>query len=198
MDGQTDDAGQTLRRYLEHFTPVPGDAWEAFYAYFAPQELPKGAFFARPGSPATDIAFLVEGTMRAYVTDDRGAEYNKTLHVAPGFAGPYNALTTGCRNQVSVQALEPCRLLVADYRRLERLYDPFPALERFARKLAEHYFAAKEQREIALVQLDAEARYAAFRQSFPGLESRIPQYHVASYLGITPTQLSRIRAKRGK
>ncbi|CAA9236239.1 MAG: cAMP-binding proteins - catabolite gene activator and regulatory subunit of cAMP-dependent protein kinases [uncultured Cytophagales bacterium] len=198
MDALTDAAGQTLRSYLEQFTPVPGDAWEAFYACFAPRELPKGAFFARPGSPATDIAFLVAGTMRAYVTDDRGAEYNKTLHVAPGFAGPYSALTTGCTNQVSVQALEPCRLLVADYRRLEGLYDRFPALERFARKLAERYFAAKEQREIALVLLDAEARYAAFRQSFPGLESRIPQYHVASYLGITPTQLSRIRAKRGK
>lgn len=197
MQHQT-DAGQAMRSYLEQFIPVPGDAWEALFACFIPKELPKGAFLTRPGSPVTDIAFLVTGTMRAYVTDDRGAEYNKTLHIAPGFAGPYSALTSGRSNQVSVQALESCRLLIADYRRVERLYDQFTALERFARKLAEQYFAAKEQREIDLVLLDAEARYVAFQQSFPGLESRIRQYHVASYLGITPTQLSRIRAKRGK
>lgn len=198
MNGQTEAAAQTLKKYLEQFTPLPGDAWEALFAAFTPQTLSKGAFLARPASPATNVAFLLEGTVRAYVTDGRGAEYNKTLHVAPCFAGPYSALTTGRPNQVSVQALEPCRLLVADYRRVERLYDAFPALERFARKLAEYYFAEKEQREVDLVLLDAEARYAAFRQAFPGLESRIPQYHVASYLGITPTQLSRIRARRGK
>jgi CRP-like cAMP-binding protein len=198
MNGQTEAARQTLGKYLEQFTPIPDDAREALLAAFTPRALPKGAFLARPGNPATEVAFLLEGTIRAYVTDDRGAEYNKTLHVAPCFAGPYSALTTGRPNQVSVQALEPCRLLVADYRCVERLYDPFPTLERFARKLAEYYFAEKEQREIDLVLLGAEARYAAFRQSFPGLESRIPQYHVASYLGVTPTQLSRIRARQRK
>jgi CRP-like cAMP-binding protein len=179
-------------------TPIPDDAWEAFWGLFTPRTLSKGAFFARPGNPVTQVAFLVEGTVRAYVTDSRGAEYNKTLHVAPCFVGPYSALTTGRPNHVNVQALESCRLLVADYRRVEGLYDRFPALERFARKLAEYYFAEKEQREIDLVLLDAGARYAAFRQAFPGLESRIPQYHVASYLGITPTQLSRIRSRKGK
>ncbi|HEX8532417.1 MAG TPA: Crp/Fnr family transcriptional regulator [Cytophagales bacterium] len=179
-------------------TPIPDDAWEAFVALFTPQPLDKGAPFARPGSPVTQIAFLAAGTMRAYVTDGRGTEYNKTLHVAPCFVGAYSALTTSRPNQVAVEALEPCRLLVADYRLVERLYDRFPALERFARKLAEYYFAEKEQREIDLVLRDAGARYDAFRQAFPGLESRIPQYHVASYLGVTPTQLSRIRARKGK
>ncbi len=198
MNAPSETAPQALRRYLERLTPIPDDAWEAFMALFTPQPLAKGDLFARPGTPVTQIAFLAAGTMRAYVTDGRGTEYNKTLHVAPCFVGAYSALTTGRPNQVTVQSLEPCRLLVADYRLVERLYDRFPALERFARKLAEYYFAEKEQREIDLVLLDAGARYAAFRQAFPDLESRIPQYHVASYLGVTPTQLSRIRAKRGK
>jgi CRP-like cAMP-binding protein len=198
VNGPKETANHALRRYLEQLTPIPDDAWEAFLGLFTPQTLSKGDLFARPGSPVTQVAFLVEGTMRAYVTDDRGVEYNKTLHVAPCFVGAYSALTTGRPNQVYVQALEPCGLVVADYRRVEGLYDRFPALERFARKLAEYYFAEKEQREIDLVLLDAGARYAAFRQAFPDLESRIPQYHVASYLGVTPTQLSRIRARRGK
>jgi hypothetical protein len=76
------------------------------------------------------------------------------------------------------------------------LYNTFPALERFARKLAESYFVLKEKREIELVLLEAGERYLIFQKEFPGLENRIPQYHIASYLGITPTQLSRIRAKK--
>ncbi len=198
MNAPTETDPLALRSYLQRLSPIPDDAWEAFMVLFTPQPLAKGALFARPGSPVTQIAFLAAGTMRAYVIDGRGTEYNKTLHVAPCFVGAYSALTTGRPNQVTVQALEPCGLLVADYRMVERLYDRFPALERFARKLAEYYFAEKEQREIDLVLLDAGARYAVFRQAFPDLESRIPQYHVASYLGVTPTQLSRIRARKGK
>lgn len=68
-------------------------------------------------------------------------------------------------------------------------------IERLARKLAELFFVQKEQREIDIVLLDADKRYLLFQKEFPGLENMIPQYHIASYLGITPTQLSRIRKK---
>jgi CRP-like cAMP-binding protein len=64
-----------------------------------------------------------------------------------------------------------------------------------ARLLAEYLFIRKEKREIELVTLDARERYAIFRKEHPTLEQFIPQYHIASYLGITPTQLSRIRRK---
>ncbi len=188
---------QELRTYLQNFTTLPDDAWEAFGALFTPQLLSKGDFFARQGGVENRIGFLLEGVMRACVTDSRGTEYNKTLHVPFCFVGAYSSLTTGSVNQITVQALETCRLLVADYRQAEALYDRFPALERFARRLAEAFFVEKEKREIELVLLDAEARYSLFRGAFPDLESRIPQYHIASYLGITPTQLSRIRARKG-
>jgi len=65
-----------------------------------------------------------------------------------------------------------------------------------ARKLAEIFFVQKEQREIEIVLLDADRRYSLFQKQFPQLEQQIPQYHIASYLGVTPTQLSRIRRKR--
>ncbi|MOA17990.1 hypothetical protein D3C78_1382750 [compost metagenome] len=61
--------------------------------------------------------------------------------------------------------------------------------------MAENYFVDKEEKEIEIVLLDADKRYELFQQKFPDLEQLIPQYHIASYLGITPTQLSRIRRK---
>jgi hypothetical protein len=76
------------------------------------------------------------------------------------------------------------------------LYDKYPKIERLARILAEYFFVRKEKREIELVTLEAKERYAIFQKEHPKLEQRIPQYHIASYLGITPTQLSRIRSKK--
>jgi CRP-like cAMP-binding protein len=84
---------------------------------------------------------------------------------------------------------------VANYEQLTRLFAPYPDWERFARCHAEWLFVLKEQREIELVLLDAAQRYQLFRQQYPSLEQKIAQYHIARYLGVTPTQLSRIRAK---
>jgi len=76
------------------------------------------------------------------------------------------------------------------------VYSKHPALNRVGRILVEHAWIGKERRETQLIMLNASERYRAFREEYPGLEQRIPQYHIASYLGITPVQLSRIRAHK--
>ena len=68
-------------------------------------------------------------------------------------------------------------------------------MEKVARRLAELYFVNKEQREIEIVLWNADERYIIFQRDYPQLEQIIPQYQIAFYLGITPTQLSRIRRK---
>ncbi len=74
-------------------------------------------------------------------------------------------------------------------------YAQFHDLERLARKIAEYYFLEKERKELEMALQDATQRYFNFREQFPTLEQLIPQYHIASYLGISATQLSRIRRK---
>lgn len=134
--------------------------------------------------------------MRAFYRNEKGVEYNKHFFIAPCFIGGYASLITGRPNQIVQEALTPCVIQEADYTGLEALFEEHRAVERLARKLAEQFFVQKEQREIDLVLLDAEARYDIFRSEFALLEQLIPQYHIASYLGITPTQLSRIRKAR--
>ena len=80
-----------------------------------------------------------------------------------------------------------------EFRSLTDRYDQFPELERLSRKIAEYYFLEKEKKELEIVLLDASQRYRLFQKEFPTLEQLIPQYHIASYLGISATQLSRIR-----
>jgi CRP-like cAMP-binding protein len=156
----------------------------------------KGDYFIREGEMAREIGFLQEGLLRGYYRKEDGTEYNKHFFIAPCFVGGYAALITGKPNQINQQALTDCHLLTADYREFTALYGSCPDLERAARRWAELIFVEKEEREIDIVLLDADERYRIFQKQFGHLEQLIPQYHIASYLGITPTQLSRIRSKK--
>jgi CRP-like cAMP-binding protein len=139
------------------------------------------------------MAFVQEGVLRAFTSSPEGVDYNKTFFVEDDFMGVYYALLLNRPSHLSVQALTPCQLMVADFDAVQRLYEHHPMIERFARRQAEMLFIVKEQREIDLVTLDAKARYEKFQRENPGLEQRVAQFHIASHLGITPTQLSRIR-----
>jgi hypothetical protein len=85
---------------------------------------------------------------------------------------------------------------VAEYQKITALFEQYRKVERLARILAEQFFVRKEKREIELVTLEAKDRYAIFQKEHPQLEQLIPQYHIASYLGVSPTQLSRIRGRK--
>ncbi|WP_266363902.1 Crp/Fnr family transcriptional regulator [Tellurirhabdus rosea] len=187
---------ERLLKLIEQVSPLPEAARHDLQACFHPVRLPKGEYFVRAGELTYAVAFVQEGVLRAFITTGDGTEYNKTFFAEDDLLAVYYSFLQSRPSHLSVQALTACTLLVADYRHLEALYDRHPALERFARRQAEWLFVLKEQREIDLVLLDAAARYEKFRAENPDLEQRIPQYHIASHLGITPTQLSRIRAGR--
>ncbi len=187
---------EQFRQYLHCISPIAETTWQTIAACFHAKTLKKYEYFAKEGRKEYQIAYVVSGTLRAFYRNTDGLEYNKSFFTADDLTGAYSSLTVGQTNQINIQALEDCDLLVADYPTLTALFDQYPDWERFARRYAELAFAIKEQREIALVLLDADKRYLLFREAYPDLEQKIAQYHIASYLGITPTQLSRIRAKK--
>ena len=139
---------------------------------------------------------MERGIIRAFYRSNEAVEYNKHFFVNPCFIGGYASLITGAPNQIIQQALTDCSVQVASFAAIQNLYPTCSDLERGARILAERFFVHKEQREIEIVLLNADKRYQIFQKDFPQLEQQIPQYHIASYLGITPTQLSRIRRQR--
>jgi CRP-like cAMP-binding protein len=187
-----------LRKYLNSLQPLGQETWDKVSALFSEGNLKKGELFIREGQIAEQIAFLNTGIVRAFYRTEEGAEYNKHFFTSPCFIGSYSSLITGQPNQMAQQALTGCDILVADYKNLSSLYDHYPDLERLARRLAELSFVNKEQKEIEIVLLDADQRYSIFQRQFPELEQLIPQYHIASYLGVSATQLSRIRKKMAR
>ncbi len=186
---------EKFKAYLHNISHLEEATFEELQKCFKLIELKKNDFFVREGEYAQQIGFLKEGIMRAFFLNQEGKEYSKQFFVAPSIVGAYSSLLSKQPNRIAQQALTDCQVLVADFVKIETLYDQYHDLERLGRKIAEYYFLEKEQKEIEMALLDADKRYLLTRERFPMIESIIPQYYIASYLGISPTQLSRIRRK---
>ena len=184
-----------LQEYLNQISPISKATFEALEKCFRPIQLKKNEFFVREGEFAQQIGFLKNGIVRAFFLNQEGKEYSKQFFVGPSIIGAYSSLLTKQPNKIAQQALTDCEVLAADFSEIEKLYGEFHDLERLGRKIAEFYFLEKEQKEIEMALLDADKRYLIMRERFPTIENIIPQYYIASYLGISPTQLSRIRKK---
>lgn len=185
-----------LKRTLNAIINFDSESLEQFVSKFSKRNLKKGSAFAKKGEYSRQVALVESGVLRAYYSKENGEQYNKTFFKEGSFAGAYSSLVTGQKNLIDIDCLTDCVVWVANFDSIAKLYDQYPLIERLARILAEQYFVNKEKREIDLVTLEAKERYLVFQQEHPGLEQIIPQYHIASYLGVSPTQLSRIRSQR--
>ncbi|WP_044212930.1 Crp/Fnr family transcriptional regulator [Flammeovirga sp. OC4] len=185
-----------LKETLNSIVPFDAATIEQLIKLFTPVQLKKGDKFAVKGEYSKNIAFIESGVLRAYYSNEKAEEYNKTFFTENNFVGAYSSLITQKKNLIDIDCLTDCKLLVATYQEVTNLYDQYPKVERMARILAEHFFVRKEKREIELVTLEAKDRYKIFQEEHPHLEQVIPQYHIASYLGVSATQLSRIRAQK--
>lgn len=182
--------------YLKQISLLSDSALVEMATIFSPAELKKGDYFVREGVLARNIAFLEQGVVRAFYIDGQGKEYNKTIFTAPAIIGSYASLISKTKNRLPQQALTDCKIWRASYEDIERLSEGNWEMERLRRKIAERFFLGNEKKQLEMALLGAKERYAIFREEHPGFEDRIPQYHIASYLSISPTQLSRIRKKQ--
>jgi CRP-like cAMP-binding protein len=144
------------------------------------------------GEAVHHIYFCAKGLFRMYYNTSEGREYNKSFVQKNRFFTSYGAMVTGSPSYFSIQALEPSAVISFPYSVSESLATHSHDWERFIRKGIEQLYIKKEERERNLLLLTSEQRYEMFKKEHPDLCQRIPQYHIASYLGITPVSLSRI------
>ena len=183
----------TLKAVIDALVAPPAPEWTRFQALFEPQTLQAGQFFIRAGDPSTRICFINAGLLRLFYQTPQGKEFNKSFAQENSFAGVYSAYLSDSPARFAIQALEDSRLLVAAFPDITGLFNGHRCWEKLGRLLSEQLYVKKEQREAEFLLDDAQTRYRNFQNQYPGLEDRLPQYHVASYLGITPVALSRIR-----
>ncbi|SCZ66798.1 Crp/Fnr family transcriptional regulator [Thiohalomonas denitrificans] len=186
-----------LRTDLEPLVPIAEPSWAAGVPLFLPVTLQKGEHAVEAGNRVESLLFLTSGIARYYYLDGDGREFNKSFSGRGQVLSSISSLVDGCPSPFSIQALTPSEGLEIRYRDFLKLTREYPDWERLRVRLLELLVIKKERREADFLLLSATERYRKFREEFAAIADAIPNYHIASYLGITEVALSRIRNRLG-
>jgi CRP-like cAMP-binding protein len=185
-----------LARALRRLEPFDDDAIALILPKLRARTLRRGEYLLREGQVAGEIVLVVSGLLREYFLLADGTQRTKAFVEEGSFSGSLADLLSGGPSRAYIVAEEQTRLLVAPFAWYQRLSEVSPAWARLATAGLVELLLRKAEREYELLGLDAAARYAALRARCPALEARVHARHVASYLGITPVHLSRLRRGR--
>lgn len=155
----------------------------------------KGDYFVRTGEISRVMSFVYNGLFRIYLIGTEGREYTKNFCSEGQFMGAQTSLFTGSFSLTSIQAVEDSILLELDYSILMVIAEQSIVWQKLLRLTTEQDYLEKERRESELLLCDAKTRYAHFVKKHPHWVDRIKQHYIASYLGMTPETLSRIKEK---
>ncbi|WP_349304652.1 Crp/Fnr family transcriptional regulator [Pseudoalteromonas sp. BDTF-M6] len=187
-------AFDSLRAQMTEYAPIGEQTWQQFKPLCTLIHVDKHQLIYPDGVVPRSFSYLYRGLVRCFVTDEKGNEYNKMFFDEGKFPGSMTALLTQQASSLAFEALERSTLIAIDFKGYRRLMQSNTELMLYhIHYLEKNWLLAKDQREIEIVQDDATTRYLHFSKQFPALAERLPQYHIASHLGITPTQLSRVR-----
>jgi CRP-like cAMP-binding protein len=178
------------------FSYIPKEVWQELPEdFFSILNLEMGDFFVKENRPVYNFGFVVEGILKEYYITKDGNEYIKSFSLHGDFTGSYFDLLSGLPSTCNIRALKPTKLAVANFKDLQIYFDKNIHWQRLGRMLAEKLFIIKARREYELLTLSAEERYKKLIHEWTGVETELSQILIASYLGITPISLSRIKKK---
>jgi CRP-like cAMP-binding protein len=167
----------------------------SFTSLFRQKTVQRKEFLLRAGNVAGDTFFVNSGCLRVYRTDENGKIHVAHFAVEEHWVSDMYSFLTGMPAIYSIDALEETEILCISKPDMEKLYDTVPKFERFFRIRHQRAFVSLLQRTMYSISKPAEEKYLEFKERYPGLELRIPQKEVASYLGITPEFLSMLRRR---
>ncbi|REC80578.1 Crp/Fnr family transcriptional regulator [Chryseobacterium elymi] len=164
--------------------------------FWSKKILEKGDYLLRNGEVCRTDNYIVSGTLKAfYINADTGNEEILYFAIDDWWATDMESFRKQRPSIYNIQALEKTELLQISYHSFQKMLEQIPSLERYFRIILESYLGALQKRIIYNHIYTAEYRYLDFLQTYPKIAAKIPQYLIASYLGISPEFLSRIRKK---
>ncbi|WP_333863743.1 Crp/Fnr family transcriptional regulator [Sphingobacterium sp.] len=161
---------------------------------FHEKKFVKGEYFLKEGDVCRYVGFMISGVMRYYINDD-GEEKTYGFAKESDFVCNNESFLPQQPSRQIIQALEDCTLLVIGYNDLQKFYTSLKNGERFGRMVIEQVFVKTLQGLNSFYTDSPELRYEKFVKEYPDLLQRIPQYYIASYVGVKPQSLSRIRSR---
>jgi CRP-like cAMP-binding protein len=186
---------EQIKLYYQTLLPeMNEEEWLALQEKLTVQQLKKGAFLTRAGEICRNVSFVNKGLLRMFYLVD-GKEVCVGFAQENDYLAQYDSFLTRQPSYGNIDALEDCEVINLSYDSMQKIYHSHPVFERFGRKIAEMLFLLISSQTNRLLTLTPEERYQHLIEHQSYILQRVPQYMIASYIGITPEHLSRIRKK---
>ena len=184
-----------LRSAFERFVPLSDEVWAEVNTLWHVRKVERSTTLTQVGETERSFGLVLEGVQRLYFTTLDGADVTVAFAYPPNYTGVPDSFFLQAPSAYALEALTDGRVLWIDYASLMWLMDQHRELERWAWRLLAAAGAGRGKREREALTLSAEERYARLLRESPHLPDLVAQHHLASYLGMTPETLSRIRAR---
>lgn len=179
---------------LSQFISLDSREQDLFLSKLNVKQYAKKELILRAGDICRNTYFINYGCLRYYYNVD-GQENTAQFFFENGWYTDFDSFLTGRPSRQNIETLEPTELLILSAKDVAQLYEEVPKFERFGRMMAENAFLGVRKRNEMLENQTAEERYLTLMKERPKVFERIPQHYIASYLGIKPPSLSRIRKR---
>ncbi|NAS11327.1 Crp/Fnr family transcriptional regulator [Poritiphilus flavus] len=182
-----------LTNYLRRYVSLSPDEDALFQSYLIPAKLKRKEYAFEQGMICNSRYFITKGCMRLFYIDPKGHEQIIHFGLENWWLTDYDSLLNKTQTHFNLQAIEPTELLVLKESDLEEIYQQIPTLERLFRIIMERTYIAGQRRLEYMFSMSSEELYEHFVSVNLAFIQRIPQYMLASYLGMTPEYLSALR-----
>lgn len=184
---------ERLFQHLDQKVTLTDEEKDRCRSFFLPKKLRRRQYLLQEGDVCKYIAFVEKGMLRSYSVDEKGLERIVQFAFEGWWIGDQYSFLTGEASSYNIDALEDCELLLLTKPAEDQLLAEVPKMERYFRLLLQNSMIAMQRRLVGSLSHSAEKRYLDLVQSCPTIPQRVPQHMMASFLGITPETLSRIR-----
>ena len=184
---------QSLLNYISNYVSITPEEEAFLRLKVTYRKYLKGQYILQQGDVCKHQCFVVSGCTKTFHVDDNGQEHIVMFSIENWWTSDMGSFISRIPADYNIQCIEQTELIMFSSEVMEELYSKIPKLERFFRQIIERALVASQKRIVRSFSLSAKDRYLYFRNQYPKIEKLIPQYMVASYLGITKEFLSKIK-----
>ena len=187
---------KSLIKSISKYIKLSSEEESLIETFWTEKTIEKGDYLLRNGDTCQTDNFVVNGTLKAfYINSETGKEEVLYFAIESWWATDIESFQKQKPSMYNIQAIEKTTLVQIHHHSFQEMLKQIPKLERFFRLILENYLGSLQRRIILNKVLDAEQRYLDFLKNYPKIAEKVPNYLIASYLGITAEFLSRIRKK---
>lgn len=189
------DKAAPLIEYIRRHVTLSNSEEEFLRSKLMYRNYGKGEFIVQQGDICRYESFIIKGCIKVFHIDPNGEQHVVMLGMENWWVGDLGSFINQSPSDYNIQCMEACKLIHFTPEDLEELYSRIPSMERFFRIIIQKAFVASQKRLIYNHWLPAKNRYLLLRSTYPELLQRVPQYVIASYLGITKEFLSKLKSQ---